>query len=138
MMSFNSPKNAGVPLGLVDKAGEIKLKESLSLGDGIRYRDKGFSVSKILLNGKEVTSANRGDVVKLFPIDYKKGDELFKSLNKQLFDDLEDYIKPYNKKISLDAKVKFIVDSPIEITILHNNKEYIFTGEVVQKAEKRA
>lgn len=137
MMSFNSPKNAGVPLGLVDKAGEIKLKESLSLGDGIRYRDKGFSVSKILLNGKEVTSANRGDVVKLFPIDYKKGDELFKSLNKQLFDDLEDYIKPYNKKISLDAKVKFIVDSPIEITILHNNKEYIFTGEVVQKAEKR-
>ena len=137
MMSFNSPKNAGVPLGLVDKAGEIKLKESLSLGDGIRYRDKGFSVSKILLNGKEVTSANRGDVVKLFPIDYKKGDELFKSLNKQLFDDLEDYIKPYNKKISLYAKVKFIVDSPIEITILHNNKEYIFTGEVVQKAEKR-
>ena len=137
MMSFNSPKNAGVPLGLVDKAGGIKLKESLSLGDGIRYRDKGFSVSKILLNGKEVTSANRGDVVKLFPIDYKKGDELFKSLNKQLFDDLEDYIKPYNKKISLDAKVKFIVDSPIEITILHNNKEYIFTGEVVQKAEKR-
>ena len=109
MMSFNSPKNAGVPLGLVDKAGEIKLKESLSLGDGIRYRDKGFSVSKILLNGKEVTSANRGDVVKLFPIDYKKGDELFKSLNKQLFDDLEDYIKPYNKKISLDAKVKFIL-----------------------------
>ena len=43
-MSFNSPKNAGVPLGVVEKSGEIKLKESLSLGDGVRYRDKGFSV----------------------------------------------------------------------------------------------
>ena len=137
MMSFNSPKNAGVPLGIVEKSGEIKLKENLSLGDGVRYRDKGFSVSKILLNGKEVTTAKRGDVVKLFPIDYKKGDELFKSLNKQLFDELEDYIKPYNKKISLNAKVKFIVDSPIELSIVHNNKEYIFTGEIVQKAEKR-
>lgn len=137
MMSFNSPKNAGVPLGIVEKSGEIKLKESLSLGDGVRYRDKGFSVSKILLNGKEVSNAKRGDIVKLFPIDYKKGDELFKSLNKKLFDELEDYIRPYNKKIALNAKVKFVVNSPIELTIIHNNKEYIFTGEIVQKAEKR-
>lgn len=137
MMSFNSPKNAGVPLGVVDKSGEIKLKESLSLGDGIRYRDKGFSLSKILLNGKEVKKAEKGDIVKLFPIDYKKGDELFKSLNKELFDELEDYIKPYNKKISLSAKVKFAINSPIELTIIHNNKEYSFSGEIVQKAEKR-
>ena len=137
MMSFNSPKNAGVPLGLVEKSGEIKLKESLSLGDGVRYRDKGFTVSKILLNGKEISSAKRGDIVKLFPIDYKKGDELFKSLNKELFDELEDYIKPYNKKISLNAKVRFVVNSPIEINIVHNNEEYTFTGEIVQKAEKK-
>lgn len=137
MMSFNSPKNAGVPLGTVDKSGEIKLKESLALGDGVRYRDKGFSVSKILLNGKEVKNAQIGDIVKLFPIDYKKGDDLFKSLNKELFDELEDYIKPYNKKISLNASVKFIVDSPIELTVIHNNKEYTFNGEIVQKAEKR-
>lgn len=137
MMSFKSPKNAGVPLGIVEKSGEIRLKESLSLGDGVRYRDKGFSVSKILLNGKEVSNAKRGDIVKLFPIDYKKGDELFKSLNKQLFDELENYIKPYNKKLSLNARVKFVVNSPIELNIIHNNKEYNFTGEVVQKAEKR-
>lgn len=137
MMSFNSPKNAGVPLGTVDKSGEIKLKESLALGDGVRYRDKGFSVSKILLNGKEVKNAQRGDIVKLFPIDYKKGDELFKSLNKELFDELENYIKPYNKKIPLNASVKFIVDSPIELTVIYNNKEYTFNGEIVQKAEKR-
>lgn len=137
MMSFNSPKNAGIPLGIVEKSGEITLKESLNLGDGIRYNDKGFSVSKILLNGKEITSANIGDTVKLFPIDYKKGDKLFKSLNKQLFDELEDYIQPYSKKILLTATVKFIVNSPIELTIIYNNKEYTFIGETVQKAEKK-
>lgn len=137
MMSFNSPKNAGIPLGVVEKSCEITLKESLSLGDGIRYKDKGFSVSKILLNGKEVSSANIGDTVKLFPIDYRKGDKLFKSLNKQLFEELEDYIKPYSKKIPLRGKVKFIVDSPIELTVMYNDKEYTFYGEIVQKAEKK-
>ena len=49
MMSFNSPKNAGIPLGVVDKIGEIVLKEDLALGDGIRYRDKGFTLSKMLI-----------------------------------------------------------------------------------------
>ena len=52
---------------------------------------------------KRLKNAKRGDNVKLFPIDYKKGDELFKSLNKQLFDELEEYLKPYNKKIPLNA-----------------------------------
>ena len=137
MMSFNSPKNAGVPLGIVEKSGEIKLKESLALGDGVRYRDKGFSVSKILLNGKEVSAAKRGDVVKLFPIDYKKGDELFKSLNKQLFDELEEYLKPYTKKIPLNAVVNFAVDKPVVIKINYKGNDYEVLGEVVQKAEKR-
>ncbi|EKY24008.1 DUF3656 domain-containing protein [Clostridium celatum] len=137
MMSYNSPKNAGVPLGKVDSLGEIILQENISLGDGVRYKDKGFTVSKILLNGKEINEGKKGDKVKLFPIDYKKGDNLFKSLNKKLFDDLEEYIKPYTKKISLDARVNFIVDKPLELIIKYKNKEYAFLGEVVQKAEKR-
>ena len=48
----------------------------------------------MLLNGKEVKEAKRGDKVKMFPIDYKKGDELFKSLKKRVFDELEGYLKP--------------------------------------------
>ena len=83
MMSYNSPKNAGIPLGKVDNNGEVVLKEDIKLGDGIRYRDKGFTLSKMLLNGNEIKEGKRGDKVKIFPIDYKKGDELFKSLNKE-------------------------------------------------------
>ena len=137
MMSYNSPKNAGVPLGKVDNNGEVVLKEDIKLGDGIRYRDKGFTLSKILINGKEIKEARRGDKVKIFPIDYKKGDELFKSLNKELFDELEGYLKPFYKKIPLTAKVNFEIDRPFSLEVSYNGKEYKFFGEVVQKAEKR-
>ena len=137
MMSFNSPKNSGISLGVVDKNGDIVIKEDLNLGDGIRYRDKGFTLSKILYKGNEVKSAKRGDKVKLYPIDYKKGDELFKSLNKQLFDELEEYLKPYAKKIALNAIVDFSVDKPVTIRINYKGNFYEVQGEVVQKAEKR-
>lgn len=137
MMSFNSPKNSGISLGVVDKSGDIVIKEDLAVGDGIRYRDKGFTLSKIVHNGNEVKSAKRGDKVKLYPIDYKKGDELFKSLNKQLFDELEEYLKPYTKKIPLNAVVNFAVDKPVVIKINYKGNDYEVLGEVVQKAEKR-
>ena len=137
MMSFNSPKNSGISLGVVDKSGDIVIKEDLAVGDGIRYRDKGFTLSKIVHNGNEVKSAKRGDKVKLYPIDYKKGDELFKSLNKQLFDELEEYLKPYTKKIPLNAVVNFTVDKPVAIKINYKGNDYEVLGEVVQKAEKR-
>ena len=137
MMSFNSPKNSGVPLGQIEKSGEIKLKTSIALGDGVRNNDKGFSISKILLNGKEEAKANKGDIVKIFPINYKPGDFLHKSLNKELFDELEDYIKPYSKKIILNATVKFAVNSPVALNINYKGKEYTYTGEIIQKAEKR-
>jgi len=137
MMSYNAPRNTGVPLGRVESDGEIVLQDGLSIGDGIRYGDKGCSVSKIVCNGEEVESANRGDRVKLFPINYKKGEELFKSLNKKLYDELEDYTKPYVKKIGVNAKIIFKVGEPLGILIKHNGKEYEFFGETVQKAEKR-
>ena len=137
MMSFNSPRNTGLPLGRIEKSGEIILKEDIALGDGFRFRDTGYNVNKILKNGNEVKEAKRGDKVKIFPTAYKVGDEIFKSLDKKLFDSLEDSLKPYNRKISLKANVKFKVSEPLEITINYNNKEYVFLGEIVEKAEKK-
>lgn len=137
MMSYKNPKNTGVPLGLVEGNGEIILKENVSIGDGFRFRDKGFNINKIIFNGVEVRDAKRGDRVKLFPTMYKKGDELFKSLDKKLFDRLEEFIKPYNRKISLEAKVIFKVLEPMTLKIKYNGNAYEFKGEIVQKAEKK-
>lgn len=137
MMSYNSQRNTGVPLGRVESNGEIVLKDELSLGDGIGFGEDGCSVSKIVVNGEEVESANRGDRAKLFPIRYKKGDELFKSLNKKLFEALEDYKKPYFRKVNVNVEVTFKIGKPLGLLIKHNGKEYEFFGEVVQSAEKR-
>ncbi|WP_195428409.1 U32 family peptidase [Clostridium sp. D46t1_190503_E9] len=137
MMSFKHPRNTGVPLGRIEKNGEIVLKEDIALGDGFRFRESGFSINKIIANGKEVKEAKRGEKVKIFPTAYKVGDEIFKSLDKKLFDSLEDSIKPYNRKISLKAEVTFKVSEPLKMRIEYNNKNYEFLGEVIEKAEKR-
>lgn len=137
MMSFKHPRNTGVPLGKIEKSGEILLKEDIALGDGFRFRESGYSINKIINNGKEVKEAKRGDKVKIFPTAYKVGDEIFKSLDKKLFDSLEDSLRPYNRKISLKANVTFKVSEPLKITINYNDKNYEFLGEVIQKAEKR-
>lgn len=137
MMSFKHPRNTGVPLGKIEKTGEIVLKEDIALGDGFRFRDTGFSINKIMKNGIEVKEAKRGDKVKIFPTAYKIGDEIFKSLDKKLFDSLEDSLKPYNRKIDLSAKVSFKISEPLKLIVNYNNKEYVFLGEVVDKAEKK-
>ena len=137
MMSFNHPRNTGVPLGNILKDGEIILKEDIALGDGYRVKDTGFTINKILLKGKEVKEAKRGDKVKIFPINYKVSDEIFKSLDKKLFSSLEDSLKPYNKKILVNAKVKFKVGEALELHINYNDNDYVFKGEIIEKAEKK-
>ena len=100
MMSFNYAKNTGVFIGKVQDNGEVILEENVALGDGIRFDDDGFTLSKIMLKGKEVKEAHKGDRVKLFPTGgYKKGYRLFKMSDKRLFDELHDYVKPYKKDI---------------------------------------
>ncbi|MBD7913665.1 U32 family peptidase [Clostridium sp. Sa3CUN1] len=137
MMSFNHPRNTGVPLGKIEKSGEIILKENIALGDGFRFRDTGFNINKIIKDGLEVKEAKRGEKVKIFPKAYKIGDEIFKSLDKKLFQSLEDSLKPYNRKIDLTAKVSFKISEPLKLIVTYNDKEYTFLGEIVNKAEKK-
>ena len=137
MMSYSFPKNTGVEIGKVQEDGSIILKDNVSIGDGIRYKDKGFTLSKILLNGNEVKIASKGDKVKLFPKEYKKGDILFRTSSKELFTKLEDTIKPYVKKIPLNIEVSFKVGKPLELKTIYNGNEYKVTGDIVEKAERK-
>ncbi|MBQ6820038.1 MAG: U32 family peptidase [Clostridium sp.] len=136
MMSFKNPRNTGLPLGKVEKNGEMILKEDIAIGDGFRFKETGYNINKIIKKGEEVKEAKRGERVKIFPTAYKPGDELYKSLDKKLFESLEDYLKPYFRKIELKAKVIFKESEPMKLIINYNNKEYEFIGEVVQKAER--
>ena len=137
MMSYNSPKNTGVPLGKVKADGTIALMNKIMLGDGIRYGDKGFTVSKILKGKTEVKEGNIGESVTIFPIEYKKGNDLFKSLDKELFENLKTSIEPYEKKIGVSAKIKFKANEPMKITINLNKNQYEFYGNMVEVAQNK-
>ena len=137
MMSYKFPKNTGVEIGKVLDNGEVILKESLSLGDGIRFKDKGFTLSKILKNKQEVKKAEIGDRVTLFPKEYKKGEILYRTSSKELFLSLEESIKPYMKKIFLKGQVKFKVNSNIKLKTSFMGENYEVEGNVIEVASNK-
>lgn len=138
MMSYNYPKNTGVYIGQVSNSGEVKLEASVSLGDGIRFNDDGFTLSKILNNNNEVKEAFKGETVKLFPTGgYKKGYKLYKMSDKKLYDELNDDLKPYKRKINLTGEIEFKVNSPLCIKAKYNKKEYRVYGEMVEEATNK-
>lgn len=138
MMAYNFPKNTGVLLGKSDNTGFVVLQEDLKVEDGVRFRHKGFKVSKIIKNGKSVEKAYKGDVVKIFPYNYKNGDTLYKTSNVELLESLSLYYRnPYGKRVEMPLKVKFKIGEKIEISTEFNGKEIKITGDMVQKALKR-
>ena len=137
MMSYKFPKNTGVEIGKVLDNGEIILKESLSIGDGIRFKDKGFTLSKILKNKQEVKKAEVGERVILFPREYKKGEILYRTSSKELFLRLEDSINPYMKKIFLKGQVKFKVNSNIKLKTSFMGENYEVEGNVIEVASNK-
>ena len=138
MMSYNYPKNTGVFIGQVLNSGEVTLEANVALGDGIRFNDDGFTLSKILKNNKEVKEAFKGETVKLFPTGgYKKGYRLYKMSDKKLYDELNDDLKPYKRKIDLTGEVEFKVNAPLCIKAKYNKKVYKVYGEVVEEATNK-
>ena len=137
MMSYSFPKNTGVEIGRADDALNIMLDEDIALGDGIRVKDKGFTISKIILKNSEVSQAKKGDTVKLFPKEYKKNDILFRTSSKILFESLENSLKPYERKLSVKCEVTFKVNEKIKIKANYNRKTYEVEGDIVQEASKK-
>ncbi|MDR3597622.1 U32 family peptidase [Clostridium sp.] len=138
MMSYNYPKNTGVFIGQIGNDGEVILEDNVALGDGIRFADDGFTLSKILKNNKEVKEAIKGEKVKLFPTGgYKKGYKLYKMSDKRLYDELKEDLKPYKRKIDLIGEVEFKVGAPLSIKTRFNNKEYKVYGEIVEPATNK-
>lgn len=138
MMAYSFPKNTGIELGKVQKDLTLVLKESISVKDGVRNGDGGFTVSKILKSGKEVGEAFKGEKVKLLPDEYKSGDILYKTSDYKLLKTLEEfYQNAFERKIELKLQVKFKLNEPIMLTTLYKNTIFQIEGETVQKALKR-
>jgi putative protease len=138
MMSYSFPKNTGLFLGSVNKDLTITLAEDLNIKDGVRVKNDGFSVSKILINGSEIQRAHKGDRVKLVPHSYAAFDEVYKTSDMMLLDNLcNSFRDAYGKKIDIDIQCKFKIDEPFEVMCHYNGKAFKVTGDLVQKAIKK-
>lgn len=138
MIAKSFPKNTGIYIGEIDNEYNIKLKEDLTLGDGVRIKEKGFTVSKIVKNNKEIDSACPGDLVKIYPDFYKKEDKLYKTSDIKLLKESSIYFEePYGKKINISASIVFKKEMPITIYTHIGDELILAEGESVQKALKK-
>lgn len=138
MMAYAYPKNTGIFIGKVNKDLSITLQEDISLEDGIRSGDEGFVLSKIIKAVNEVKEADKGDCVKIYPSKFKPGDQLYKTSDFKLMEELgQIYNNPFSKRIEIDISVTFAVDERITLQADYNGKSYRVEGEVVQKAVNR-
>ncbi|HHV74132.1 MAG TPA: U32 family peptidase [Thermoanaerobacterium sp.] len=111
-MSYVNPKNKGVPLGKVisidGKKIKVSLSNSLSVGDGISTEtgEHGYKVDVLIVDGKKVDEAHKGQVVELKKIPVNYGDVLYKTYDVKL-----------NKLFSVSNELK----SPVDVFV--NMKE---------------
>ena len=139
LMAIHSPKNTGLLLGTVKKDNLVVLNTSIELKDGVRAGNKGFTVSKIINDkGQTVNKAEKGEKVRLFPMEYRKGDVLYKTSSESLNIKYKAYaIKKSTKLASLNIFVTFKINYPFTLEAVYNNKTYIVTGERVQEPINR-
>lgn len=133
MMAYNFPKNTGLYLGEAKKDKSIALREKLNVRDGIRINDSGFVVTSIVKDNKEVTSAEKDDVVVIKPIKYRAGDMLYKTLDSELLDELSYFYKDTFRKFNINLKVKFKCDEAIEIETYIFNKKFVSKGDIIER-----
>lgn len=138
MMAYTFPKNTGIYLGKVDGDLTLKLQEAVSIKDGIRTGEEGFTVTKIIKEAREVTKAKAGEIVKLLPTEYKAGSKLYKTSDVQLLEELShSYEDIYSKKINLEIKCEFELEKPFKLSCKYEGIDFQVIGDVVAKAIKR-
>lgn len=138
MMAYSNPKNTGLKLGRVDDGMLTRLMTGLSVKDGLSYGEEGFTVSKIVKEGAEVSRAEKGETVKIFPQRYRKGDTLYKTSDSQLLDELEGLCsQPYLRKIDVPVEVDFRVSRPVKVEFTYRGIRHELQGPEVQQALKK-
>lgn len=110
--------NFGYLLGKINNK-EVKLLDSLTLGDGVQYSDEEFNVlqgeyvNKIITKNGRVKSANKGDVIIVNAP--KNAKYLYKNYSKELNDEINEKIKQVEKKIPIYFEINAQVDEKLKI-----------------------
>ena len=119
------PDNTGIYIGNVTKfnssKGHIKLKltNSLAIGDKISVNSNKYNVSELMINNKNVKTANVNDFVEIGRMkgNISENDKIYKIESKELTDIALKSFNSENKKIKLSATLTVKENLPIELKI---------------------
>ncbi|MFZ2071604.1 MAG: peptidase U32 family protein [Halobacteriota archaeon] len=135
IVASDSPKNRGVPLGMIAEDTTLTLCEPLSVGDGIGIWTKsgidGAVIKEIERDGKSVTSADAGDTIKLF-IRAEEGDRIYKTSSRN--NTHYAHVKPKPGLNTPSRSKPLVVMPPIENTG-HSSREIL--AKVYSRADAK-
>lgn len=152
MMSIERPKNWGMYLGTIADVNkgkgrmEVQLEDDLSKGDGIEiWAEKGENIGYIvgsIFKGKAlVEKANKGDRVLLEYKGGRKGDRIYKTMDRALSESIESTYKSTDpiRKIPLECSVSVKEGKPSGIKLWDEEGNIAhLQGPIPEKAEKAA
>ena len=121
------PNHMGIYIGNVSNfkpnKGHIffNLTDSISIGDTIGFENETtkYTVSELMIKGKNVTTANKKQLVEIGRMkgNINIGDRIYKLASKELSANSKLSYSRENKKISLSAFIRVRENAPIELTV---------------------
>lgn len=121
------PNHIGIYIGNVSNfkpnKGHIffNLTDSISIGDTIGFENETtkYTVSELMIKGKNVTTANKKQLVEIGRMkgNIHIGDKIYKLASKELSENSKLSYSRENRKIFLSASVKIRENEPIELTV---------------------
>jgi len=152
LMSFQRPNNRGVRLGRIEQvlASEqqavVKLDEKLRVGDGVEIwvtkgGRQGFFIEQMILHGKQVEQAGKGDVVTI-PVSGKPqvGDRIFKTHDAELIAKAQQAYLDSQRLVPLHMFFWARDGRPFSLTAEDDqgNKSSYRSAYIVEKARKHS
>ena len=153
MMSDRRPNNRGVMIGRVVKLhkGEnkatVKLEKKVSIGDGLEFWVKvggrvGTTITKMMQNGSEVTSALPGTQVVIdIPNGVRMNDRVFRTFDAELMEYAgRFYGDKAKRRIPVDAVVTAKIGQPLTVLLTDDegNTGFGETNFITEAARKHA
>ncbi len=145
-VSGDKPNHIGTPLGIIDEIkGQymiIALSDELRTGDGIRILndlDEGMTVSRMWFDKTEITSASKGQKVRIYRVDgAKSGDRVHKTTDKTLIDRLRYEIENIHRTVSITGHFVAKTGQPMKLTVTNGVKKAEVTSlDVVEAARSK-
>lgn len=143
-LSGQRPNHIGTFLGKIEEIkGQymyIRLNDDLSTGDGIRVlndSDEGMTVSRMWLDESEITSASKGQRVRIRWFEGAKiGDTVNKTTNKSLIEQLRKDIENQPRTIQITGRFFSSVDKRMQLMVSDGRRMVETTSEDIVEPAK--